>query len=75
MSYIIYGKRTGMLDDNGNPTHDKTFKALNYEGQRVNVLTDAGTYAEKQDAQDIINTRCKTAIEQGLAVYEIRKAK
>ena len=73
--FIIYGKRTGALDEKGNPIFDKTFKALDYEGCRVDKLSDAGTYAERADAKEVIETRCKTAIENKTAVFEIRKAK
>lgn len=70
--YAIYGKRIG-LKVNGIETFDKTFRALNYQGVRVNKLTDAGTYATKEDAQEVINKKCQEYIDQKLVLYEIRK--
>ena len=51
-AYLIYGKRTGKKVD-GEPVYDKTFRALNYRGIRVTKLSDAGTYATKEDAQEV----------------------
>lgn len=72
--YLIYGKRTG-LKVNGEPVYDKMFKALKYNGVRANKLSEAGEYATKEDAQAVIDEKCQMYIDQGLAVFEIRKAK
>lgn len=72
--WLIYGKRTGKIE-NGEPVYDKTFKALNYSGVRVTKLVDAGTYATREDAQDVIDKKCTDYKEAGLCKYEIRKAK
>lgn len=74
MSYLIYGRRTGKKVK-GEPVYDKTFRALNYRGVRVNKLADAGEYATKEDAQEVLDKKCKDIIEQGLAIFEIRPAK
>ena len=72
--YLIYGKRTGKIEK-GEPVYDKTFKALDYSGIRVSKLADAGTYAERADAQEVIDTKCKEYADAGLCEYQIRKAK
>lgn len=72
--YLIYGKRTG-LKVNGEPIYDKMFKALRYDGTRANKLSEAGEYATKEDAQEVIDKRCQMYIDEGLAIFEIRKAK
>ena len=74
-TYLIYGKRTGLRVHNV-PVFDKTFRALTYSGVRVNKLSDAGTYATKEDAQEKLNKPLtKKRIDAGLVVFEIRKAK
>jgi len=73
-AYLIYGKRTGKIEY-GEPVYDKTFKALNYAGVRVTKLADAGTYATREDAQNVIDEKCTDYKEAGLCEYEIRKAK
>lgn len=60
MPYIIYGKRPD----------DKRFKPLDWRGHQVNKLADAFTYAEKSDAQDILDKYNKSS-----NIFEIRKAK
>lgn len=76
MAFLIYGKRTGLKDADGQPVFDKTFRALNWEGVRVNKLVDAMAYATKEDAQERINTtNGKKWQEQGLVVLEIRRAR
>ena len=72
--WLIYGKRTGKLL-NGEPVYDKTFKALDYSGKRVIKLSDAGTYATREDAQKVLDEKCADLAEAGLCQYEIRKAK
>ena len=74
MSYLIYGKRTGLIVD-GVPTYDKTFRALRYDGVRVNKLSDAGEYATKEDAQEVLDKKCQAYMKKGLCQYDIRKAK
>lgn len=73
-SWLIYGKRTGQIVD-GEPVYDKMFKALNYKGVRVAKLADAGTYATREDAQEVIDKKCKDYIDKGWIQVEIRKAK
>ena len=75
MAYLIYGKRTGKPLD-GQPVFDKRFAALKYDGTRATKLTDAGTYATREDALEVINRpHNQKLVEQGLVVYEVRKAK
>ena len=73
-SWLIYGKRTGKIE-NGEPVYDKMFKALDYNGVRVTKLVDAGEYATKEDAQEVIDTKCSYYADKGLCEFEIRKAK
>ena len=70
--YAIYGKRTGKPVD-GEPIYDKTFRALDYFGKRVTKLEKAGTYATREDAQEVIDNKCQELINEGLCIYEIRK--
>lgn len=72
--FAIYGKRTG-LTVKGEPVYDKQFRALKYNGVRVNKLTEAGVYATKEDAQKVIDEKCKEYEDAGLAVYQIRSVK
>jgi len=75
-SFLLYGKRTGLPDKNGEPVFDKTFRALNWDGIRVSKLSDATAYATKEDAQERIDsTKGKEWQEQGLVVFEIRRAR
>lgn len=74
MGYLIYGKRTGKIE-NGEPVYDKMFKALDYSGVRVTKLANAGEYATREDAQEVMNKKCMEYKEAGLCEYEIRKAK
>lgn len=65
MVYLIYGKRIGI---------DKTFRALDYNGVRVNKLADAMAYATKEDAQEILDKpSIKEKIESGQLEFEIRR--
>ena len=74
--YLIYGKRTGLLDKHKQPAFDKTFRALDSAGRRVTTLTTAMCYATKEDAQYILDKPAtKKLIDAGLVVFEIRKAK
>lgn len=74
MSYLIYGKRTKPVkygnDKIGGP--DKTFRALTYQGVRVTKLSEAGEYATKEDAQEIVD---KWSGNIPGVVLEIRKVK
>lgn len=74
MSWLIYGKRIGKKVNNM-PVYDKTFRALDYAGVRVTKLADAGEYATKEDAQEVLDAKAKKIIEQGLAIFEIRQSK
>ncbi len=67
MAYLIYGKRTCLVNGGG---PDKKFAALDAKGRRVTKLADAMSYAEKEDAQAIIDKMGLDGCE-----FEIRKAK
>lgn len=67
MAYLIYGKRTCLVNGGG---PDKKFAALDTKGHRVTKLADAMSYAEKEDAQAIIDKMGLDGCE-----FEIRKAK
>lgn len=67
MAYLIYGKRTCLVNGGG---PDKKFAALDAKGHRVTKLADAMSYAEKEDAQAIIDKMGLEGCE-----FEIRKAK
>ena len=67
MAYLIYGKRTCLINGGG---PDKKFAALDAKGHRVTKLADAMSYAEKEDAQAIIDKMGLDGCE-----FEIRKAK
>ena len=73
--YAIYGKRTGLPGGKYNqPVYDKRFAALTYSGVRVSRLADAGTYATKEDAQEVLNKpETVKRIKDGLCVFEIRR--
>jgi len=63
--YIIYGKRVGK---------DKTFRALDANGVRVNKLENAMAYATKEDALEILEkSNIKESIEKGLLEFDVRK--
>lgn len=65
MVYLIYGKRKNI---------DKTFRALDSNGVRVNKLADAMAYATKEDAQEILDRpNIKEKIESGQLEFEIRR--
>lgn len=72
--YLIYGKRIQpiyypTLRESHGP--DKTFKALNEYGERVSKLSDAFSFASKEDAQQFLDEH---NLRDG-CVFEIRKAK
>ena len=59
MSYFVYGKRTMPWynkDTKKMNEPDKTFRALNGRGIRVNKLEEACVFAEKADAQEFIDS-------------------
>lgn len=63
--YIIYGKRIGK---------DKTFRALNSKGVRVNKLSEAMAYATKEDALEVLESpMIKQKIKEGLLEFDVRK--
>ena len=73
MGYLIYGKRTGFKVE-GEERWDKTFRALDYKGVRVNRLTDAGEYATKEDAEEVLaHPVIQQRIKDGLIEFDIRK--
>lgn len=67
MAYLIYGKRTCLVNGGG---PDKKFAALDAKGHRVTKLSNAMSYATKEDAQAIIDKMGLDGCE-----FEIRKAK
>lgn len=75
--WLLYGKRTGLIDlKTKQPVYDKTFKALDSYGVRVNKLSDAMSYAEKSDIQEILDKpKIKANIDAGLVKFDIRRAK
>ena len=76
MSYLIYGKMTerwySKIDHKWHEP-DKTFKALNWYGVRVNKLCDAAEYATYEDAKNKLEKETKNHKKK--AIFEIRKAK
>lgn len=73
MIYLLYGRRTGLVQ-NGVPIYDKTFRALDANGVRVNHLADAMAYATKEDALEILeNPVIKENIDKGLIQFEVRR--
>lgn len=71
--WLIYGKRNGFIE-NGKPIYDRTFRALDSRGIRVNRLENAMAYATKKDAEEILNKPAiQENIKKGLVVFEIRK--
>lgn len=78
MSYLIYGKHLIKWVDSKGKWHepDSTFRALNYQGVRVTKLSDAGEYATKEDAQEVLDKpKTKERVEKGEVAFEIRVAK
>ena len=75
--WLLYGKRTGLIDlKTKQPVYDKTFKALDSYGVRVNKLSDAMSYAEKSDIQEILDKpEIKANIDAGLVKFDIWRAK
>lgn len=83
-AWLIYGKiikEMPLSDGNGRKKivePQTTFRALNYRGQRVSRLADAGKYYEKEMAQKIVDKAQAYWDEQGYGdcvAYEIRKSK
>lgn len=76
--WLIYGKHLKPWVDSKNKWHepDATFRALNYRGVRVTKLVDAGEYATREDAQEVLDRPLtKAKIENGEVALEIRVAK
>ena len=82
--YLIYGKVVKPIPlSNGKGGYQitepqATFRALNYGGQRVTKLSDAGEYYDIDMAQKIIDKSKAIWAKRGYAdhiIYEIRKAK
>lgn len=71
-NWAIYGKRTQVIPGIDKP--DSTFRALTYSGVRVNKLSDAGTFATKEDAEEHLAKKNKNGNKPGV-VFEIRKLK
>lgn len=72
--YLIYGKRTERIHDKYTGETippDKTFRALDAKGIRVNKLENAMSFATKQDAQEFLDSH---GHKPG-TIFEIRKAK
>lgn len=83
-TYLIYGKvikPIPLSDGKGGKKivePQSMFRALNYSGQRVSKLADAGEYYEKSMAQKIVDKAKKYWEKCGYGdciAYEIRKAK
>lgn len=72
--FLIYGKHIKSWKDKKGKTHepDKTFRALDGSGVRVNKLDQAFSYATKEDAQEVID---KALASRDDVILEIRKAK
>lgn len=68
--YLIYGKRQGKVVKGKGAVFDKNFKALDSRGCRVTKLSDAMSFATKEDAQEIIDKKGDPN-----CIFEIRKAK
>lgn len=75
--WLLYGKRTGLVNpETGEPVFDKTFRALDSYGCRVNKLSEAMAYAEKSDIEALLaKPKTKEAINAGLVEFDIRRAK
>jgi len=72
--FLLYGKRTGLPDKNGNPVFDKTFRALDAWGVRVNKLSDAMSYATKEDALEVLQSDIiQKNIKEGLVEFDVRR--
>lgn len=74
MSYALYGKRSVAIPNTETGElmgPDKTFRALNEKGVRVNKLEDAFVFYTREDAEEFMN---KHTYKPGVEV-EIRKVK
>ena len=83
-TYLIYGKIIKPVPlSNGKggkitTEPQSTFRALNYGGQRVSKLSEAGEYYEKSMAQKVIDYQKKCWEKKGYPdhiLYEIREVK
>lgn len=66
MGYIIYGKRNKVVNGGG---PDKSFKALDIDGNRVTRKADAQVYETKELAQETIDS-----VGEDYCEFEIRKS-
>lgn len=75
--YLIYGKRLAVKDPKtGQIITDSMFRALDSGGHRVTKLSDAMSYATREDAQAILDKPAtKARIDAGEVAFQIRKAK
>lgn len=73
MSYAVYGKRSAWRNTETNKMEepDKTFRALNGYGERVNRLSEAIIFYTREDAQEWIDSHTF----RSEATIEIRKVK
>lgn len=75
--YLIYGKHLIPWQDSKGKWHDpdSRFAALNAGGVRVSRLSQAMSYATREDAQIILDKpSTKDRIERGEVCFEIRRA-
>lgn len=75
--WLIYGKHLiPWIDSKGKMRDpDKTFRALNAQGVRVTKLSDAMSYASKEDAQEVLDKpETKARIKREEVMFQIRKA-
>lgn len=74
MPWAIYGKRTKPIrntETNELMGPDSRFAALDYKGVRVSKLENAGTFAEKSDAEEYLANH---PVRDGVEI-EIRRVK
>ena len=73
--FLIYGKRTG-YPCNGEPVYDATFRALDAKGVRVTKLSDAMSYATREDAKEMLDKpRIQENIKKGLLQFDILRSR
>lgn len=75
MPYMIYGKHTKPWRNSLGQTKDADikFRALDYGGYPVTRLANAGIYATREDAQEVID-KCADENDDGLQ-FLIKKVK
>lgn len=74
--YAIYGKRYKEWVDYRGHTRkpDTKFHPLDYEGRRVSKKVNAGTYATKKDAKEVLETKVDPKCLE-FTQFEIRRLK